>query len=58
MSLYQGPTHDGIIAPIFEERLRDFGSWLGINGQAIYGSRPWITQQDDTPNVWYVDSRQ
>lgn len=30
-------------------------SWLQINGEAIYGSRPWIYQNDThTPDVWYT----
>jgi alpha-L-fucosidase len=32
-----GPTHDGRILPVFEERLRQLGSWLHINGDSIYG---------------------
>jgi len=36
-----GPTADGRIPPIFEERLGEVGAWLGINGEAIYSSRPW-----------------
>jgi len=50
-----GPTADGIIAPIFEERLRQFGQWLGVNGEAIYASKPWTAQNDTvTPNIWLV----
>ncbi|XP_013783919.2 alpha-L-fucosidase-like, partial [Limulus polyphemus] len=50
-----GPTHDGRITPIFEERLRNLGKWLKVNGEAIYGSRPWNYQNDTvTPNVWYT----
>lgn len=50
-----GPTKDGIIAPIFEERLLDMGKWLEINGEAIYGSKPWTYQNDTTqPGVWYT----
>ncbi|XP_063961362.1 alpha-L-fucosidase-like [Lytechinus pictus] len=52
-----GPTHDGRIMPIFEERLRQIGSWLKVNGEGIYSSRPWRKQNDTvTPNVWYTTS--
>lgn len=48
-----GPTHYGQIPPIYEERLRQIGGWLRINGEAIYGSRPWIFQNDTrTPEIW------
>ena len=43
-----GPTHDGRIIPIFEERLRQVGGWLKVNGEAIYGSNPWGDHQNDT----------
>ena len=43
-----GPTKEGYIPPIFEERLRLLGSWLATNGEAIYGSRPWKYQNDTT----------
>lgn len=49
-----GPTKEGIIAPIFEERLLEIGEWLSINGEAIYSSRPWKVQNDTTGNVWYT----
>lgn len=50
-----GPTKDGMIAPIFQQRLQDFGDWLSINGEAIYGSKPWTTQNDtETSGVWYT----
>jgi alpha-L-fucosidase len=51
--LSPGPTHYGQIPPIYEERLRQIGQWLNINGEAIYGSRPWIYQNDTrTPDIW------
>ncbi|XP_076447348.1 alpha-L-fucosidase-like [Babylonia areolata] len=50
-----GPTHSGMIDPIFEERLRQLGSWLHVNGEAIYKSRPWSHQNDTkTPGIWYT----
>ena len=52
-----GPTSDGRIMPIFEERLLQMGAWLSINGEAIYGSRPWSYQNDTVnPNVWYTSN--
>ncbi|XP_064458675.1 alpha-L-fucosidase-like [Ornithodoros turicata] len=52
-----GPTKDGVIAPVFEERLRQLGSWLNVNGEAVYATRPWKAQNDTvTHGVWYTAS--
>lgn len=37
-----GPEASGKIPAIMQERLLQLGSWLHINGEAIYGSRTWI----------------
>ncbi|KAJ3645946.1 hypothetical protein Zmor_023563 [Zophobas morio] len=50
-----GPTKEGTIVPIFQERLLQLGTWLGINGDAIYESVPWSVQNDTlTSGVWYT----
>ena len=36
-----GPTADGRIPVIMQERLLEIGRWLDVNGAAIYGSMPW-----------------
>jgi len=50
-----GPTGDGRIAPVFEERLRQFGAWMSVNEEAVYATKPWRHQNDTiTPYVWYA----
>jgi alpha-L-fucosidase len=36
-----GPKSDGTIPDEVQQVLRDVGSWLAVNGEAIYGTRPW-----------------
>ncbi|XP_048356653.1 tissue alpha-L-fucosidase [Sphaerodactylus townsendi] len=50
-----GPTKEGVIAPIFQERLLALGKWLNINGEAIYESKPWKVQTENvTTKIWYT----
>jgi alpha-L-fucosidase len=36
-----GPKSDGTIPHEEQEILREIGRWLSVNGEAIYGTRPW-----------------
>ena len=36
-----GPKLDGTISEGEQKILREIGAWLSVNGEAIYGTRPW-----------------
>jgi alpha-L-fucosidase len=43
-----GPMADGTIPEIQMCRLRALGAWLRVNGEAIYGTRPWTRAEGST----------
>ncbi len=52
-----GPDADGTIPVIMEERLAGIGAWLAVNGDAIYGTRPFTASKQwsdgEVPRVEY-----
>ncbi len=51
-----GPTADGRIPVIQQQRLRDIGNWLRINGEGIYGTRIWSDAPaiDETTTLYFT----
>jgi len=43
-----GPADDGTIPVIMQQRLMDIGNWLKVNGEAIYGTRAFVTGNKGT----------
>lgn len=41
MLLNVGPKPDGTIPDQEQTILREIGEWLAVNGEAVYGTRPW-----------------
>ena len=46
-----GPRSDGTIPDEVQQVLLDVGAWLNVNGDAIYGTRPWRTYGEGPTKV-------
>ena len=55
-----GPRPDGTIPEPEAAMLRDIGKWLAVNGEAIYGTRPWTRFGEgptDVPEGGFTDTK-
>jgi alpha-L-fucosidase len=43
-----GPRPDGTVPESQQAPLRGLGDWLAANGEAVYGSRPWVKAESAT----------
>lgn len=52
-----GPDGDGTIPVVMEQRLLEIGQFMKVNGEAIYGTKPWkVTRQwgaGEQPKIEY-----
>ena len=46
-----GPMADGTIPNLQMERLKGLGAWLAVNGEGIFGTRPWQISEGTTREV-------
>jgi alpha-L-fucosidase len=47
-----GPKPDGELPIEQEERLREIALWMFVNGEAIYGVRPWVVTSER--DAWFT----
>ena len=50
-----GPKPDGSLQIEQEERLRTLGSWMFLNSEAIYATRPWVVTNEGS--LWFTRSK-
>jgi len=50
-----GPKPDGELPIEQEERLREIALWMFVNGESIYGVRPWVVTNEN--DVWFTKKK-
>ncbi|MGJ8561378.1 MAG: alpha-L-fucosidase [Litorimonas sp.] len=46
-----GPDGNGVIPPRSAENLIEVGKWLAVNGEAIYGTKPWKVDHEGPTKI-------
>ena len=49
-----GPTADGRMPLFVQDLLTSIGEWLGVNGDAIYRTRPWSVRNEPANNHTWI----
>lgn len=49
------PTAEGALPAAQEATIRTLGSWMFINGEAIYATRPWVVTNEG--DLWFTRSK-
>jgi alpha-L-fucosidase len=48
-----GPTAEGLIRPQNLSRMAEIGKWLAVNGEAVYGTKPWKVYGENADSAAY-----
>jgi len=48
-----GPTAEGMIRPQSLSRMAEIGKWLAVNGEAVYGTKPWKVFGENADSAAY-----
>ncbi len=53
-----GPRSDGTIPEQIRKVLKQIGTWLSVNGEAIHGTRPWVLYGEGSTNSGTAEKKE